>query len=58
MKHIKNIFSRKSSIWLALELILVTIACWWAFDPLLVTSYVTHMPLGYDTDRLVQLNSN
>ena len=56
MKHIKNIFSRKSSIWLALELILVTIACWWAFDPLLVTSYVTHMPLGYDTDRLVQLN--
>ena len=43
MKHIKNIFSRKSSIWLALELILVTIACWWAFDPLLVTSSVTHM---------------
>ena len=56
MKHLKNIFSRKSSIWLALELILVTIACWWAFDPLLVTSYVTHMPLGYDSDRLVQLN--
>ena len=56
MKTLKNIFSRKSSIWLALELVLVTIACWWTFDPVLVTSYVTNLPLGYDIDRLVQLN--
>lgn len=53
MKLLKNIFSRRSSIWLALELVLVTIACWWALDPVLVTSYVTHLPLGYDADRLV-----
>lgn len=55
MKLLKNMFSRKSSIWLALELILVTIACWWALDPVLVTSYVTRMPLGYDADRLVRM---
>jgi len=56
MKLLKNMFSRKSSIWLALELILVTIACWWALDPVLVTSYVTRMPLGYDADRLVHMD--
>ena len=55
MKQLKEIFQRKTSIWLALELILVTIACWWAFDPVIVTTYVTRLPLGYDADRLVRM---
>lgn len=55
MKQLKEIFQRKTSVWLALELILVTIACWWAFDPVIVTTYVTRLPLGYDADRLVQM---
>ena len=54
MKQLKDIFGRKTSIWLTLELVLVTFACWWAFDPVLVTGYITHLSLGYDPDRLVQ----
>ena len=45
----------RQKIWLAAELVLVTIACWWAFDPVLVGAYVHRLPLGYDPDRLVQL---
>ena len=56
MKQIKEIFLRSTSLWLALELILVTFACWWAFDPVIVTNYVTHLPLGYDVDRMVKLD--
>ena len=56
MKILKNIFSRKSSIWLALELVLVTIACWWAYDPVLVNYHLSHLPLGYDADRLVRMS--
>ena len=54
MKLLKEIFGRKTSIWLALELVLVTFACWWAFDPVIVSSYVAHLPLGYDPDHLVR----
>ena len=54
MKQLKEIFQRKTSVWLALELILVTLACWWAFDPVLVSRTVTHLPMGYDADRLVR----
>ena len=54
MKQLKDLFSRKSSIWLTIELILVTIACWWAFDPVIVTSSVVGMPIGYDADRIVR----
>ncbi|MBQ5713950.1 MAG: FtsX-like permease family protein [Bacteroidaceae bacterium] len=46
---------RHGALWLALELILVTFACWWAFDPVIVTSYVARLPLGYDIDRMVKL---
>ena len=56
MKQIKELFRRSTSLWLALELILVTFACWWAFDPVIVTNYVTHLPLGYDVDRMVKLD--
>ena len=45
----------RSKIWIAAELILVTFVLWWTLDPVLVTSYVTHLPLGYDPDRLVKL---
>ena len=55
MKQLKDIFGRKSSRWLFLELVLVTFALWWAFDPILVSAYVTHLPLGYDAERLVKL---
>ena len=54
MKQLKEIFQRMTSIWLALELILVTLACWWAFDPVLVSYTVTNLPMGYDADRLVR----
>ena len=54
MKLLKDIFGRKTSIWLALELVLVTIACWWAFDPVIVTSYAIRQPMGYDAERLVR----
>ena len=54
MKQLKEIFQRKTSVWLALELILVTLACWWAFDPVLVAHTVTRLPMGYDADRLVR----
>ena len=56
MKQIKEIFRRKSSLWLVLELILVTVACWWTFDPVLVTGTVIRMKPGYDVDRIVKLN--
>ena len=55
MKHLKEIFQRRTSVWLALELVLVTLACWWAFDPILVNSTVTRLPMGFDTDRLVRM---
>ena len=45
----------RSKIWIAAELILVTFVLWWTLDPVLITSYVTHLPLGYDPDRLVNL---
>ena len=47
---------RHGALWLALELILVTFACWWAFDPVLVTGTVIRMNPGYDVDRIVKLN--
>lgn len=56
MKQLKELFRRSTSRWLAVELILVTFACWWAFDPVIVTNYVTHLPLGYDVDRMVKLD--
>ena len=56
MKQITEIFRRRSSLWLILELILVTFACWWAFDPVLVTGTVIRMNPGFDIDRMVKLN--
>ena len=46
----------RGSLWLILELILVTVACWWAFDPVMVTGTVIQMKPGYDVDRIVKLD--
>lgn len=54
MTQFKDIFRRKTSIWLTIELVLVTFACWWAFDPVIVATYVAGMPMGYDADRIVK----
>ena len=55
MKILKEIFSRRTSLWLALELILVTIICWWTFDPVLKRIYLYNLPFGYDIDRVVRM---
>ena len=47
-------FGRGAS-WLALELILVTIISWWAFDPVLEKIYLYNLPFGYDIDRVVRM---
>ena len=43
------------SLWLSLELILVTIICWWTFDPVLEKAYIYNLPYGYDPDRMVRM---
>ena len=48
MRTFKNIFSRSTSLWLSLELILVTIVCWWTFAPVLENLYLWYLPYGYD----------
>ena len=45
----------RSKVWLAAELTLVTVVCWWTFDPVIVNTFITHMPLGYDAEKVVQL---
>ncbi|MBR5394345.1 MAG: ABC transporter permease [Bacteroidaceae bacterium] len=55
MKTLKNIFSRSTSLWLALELILVTVICWWTFAPVLENLYLWYLPYGYDADRMVRM---
>lgn len=47
--------SRRGALWLALELILVTIICWWTFDPVLQNAYIWNLPLGYNPNRMVRL---
>ena len=55
MKTLKEIFSRRTSLWIALELILVTIICWWTFAPILERVYCYSLPFGYDIDRIVRM---
>ena len=45
----------RGASWLALELILVTIICWWTFNPVLLNAYIWNLPLGYDPDRIVRM---
>ena len=55
MKALKNIYSRSTSLWLSLELILVTVICWWTFAPVLENLYLWYLPYGYDADRIVRM---
>lgn len=57
----KNIWAaRKSTIWLFIELVVVTIVTWVVIDPVIVNYYVLHNEMNYDVDRLVllQVESN
>ena len=41
------------SIWLFLELVIITVVAWAVFDPAVVNLYYRNLPLGYDTSRLL-----
>ena len=41
------------SIWLFLELVVITVVAWVVFDPAVVNLYYRSLPLGYDASRLV-----
>lgn len=43
---------RRRNGWLLAELILVTVISWSIFDPVLVSLYDRHLPLGYDASRM------
>ena len=45
----------RGASWLSLELILVTIICWWTFDPVLENLYLSNLPFGFNTDRMVRM---
>lgn len=44
---------RGASVWLFLELIVITVVAWVVFDPAVVNLYYRSLPMGYDTSRLV-----
>ena len=41
------------SIWLFLELVVISVVAWVVIDPAVVNLYYRSQPIGYDTDRLV-----
>lgn len=41
------------SLWLFLELIVISVVAWVVFDPAVVNLYYRSLPLGYDVSRLV-----
>ena len=41
------------SVWLFLELVVITIVAWVVVDPAVVNLYYLHLPKGYDSERLV-----
>jgi len=43
----------RGSLWLFLELIIITVVAWVVFDPAVVNLYYRSLPLGYDANRLV-----
>ncbi|MBQ6192234.1 MAG: ABC transporter permease [Bacteroidaceae bacterium] len=44
---------RSGSVWLFLELIVITVVAWVVIDPAVVNLYYMNQPVGYDSDRLV-----
>ena len=45
--------SRSGSVWLFLELVVITVVAWVVVDPAVVNLYYMNQPVGYDSDRLV-----
>ena len=41
------------SVWLFLELVIITVVAWVVVDPAVVNLYYLHLPKGYDSERLV-----
>jgi ABC-type antimicrobial peptide transport system permease subunit len=41
------------SVWLFLELVVITVVAWVVFDPAIVNIYNYNLPMGYDHDRLL-----
>ena len=56
MKQILNNILNANS-WLFLELVIITIAAWVVFEPAIVNLYYRYLPLGYDADRLLYVES-
>lgn len=44
---------RGASVWLFLELVIITVVAWVVFDPAIVNLYYKSLPSGYDNDRLL-----
>ncbi len=44
---------RGASVWLFLELVVITVVAWVVIDPAVVNLYYRSLPMGYDTDRLL-----
>ena len=53
MKQLKDIFASKATLWLFLELIIITVVAWAVFEPAIVNLYYRSLSLGYDNDRLL-----
>ena len=53
MKQLKDIFASKATLWLFLELIIITVVAWAVFDPAVVNLYYRSLPLGYDNGQLL-----
>ncbi|MBO6125020.1 MAG: FtsX-like permease family protein [Bacteroidaceae bacterium] len=43
----------RGSLWLFLELVVITVVAWVVIDPAVVNLYYRCLPVGYDTDRLI-----
>ena len=56
MKQILNNILTANT-WLFLELVIITIAAWVVFEPAIVNLYYRYLPLGYDADRLLYVES-
>ena len=41
------------SVWLFLELVVISVVAWVVIDPAVVNLYYRCLPVGYDTDRLI-----
>ena len=53
MKQLKEIFANKATIWLFVELVVITVVAWAVFDPAVVNLYYRCRTLGFDTDKLL-----